>query len=237
MLSPFNLILTNTCPYDSIMQAISCAYCDRQDYSNHFDSVFDSVVIYRIVKYLVTEGYSKRFKLKRVDLLKNICPSKTLVNSMISINCVQNISTAYEKICGLESVTEYYKCSVCSFGWNKKKLIYLLSFTKLQRVGMKKKIKYFHYNIKSVDIGKQIFIDCDLMKASIKDLPKVLNLKRKLILRSAITYSETPNTIGNYYTVCRRNDGAWATHNDMQNKVTVAGTSVSRCFSALIHII
>jgi len=231
-----SIILTNTCPYDSIIQAISCAYCDSQAYSNHIDTVFSSVVIYRIVKYLITEGYSKNFKIERVDLLKNICPSETLVNYMISINCSGNISSAYEKICeGIESVTEYYKCSVCSFEWNnKKKVIYLViqNFKGLEdklKKYFNDNIKYrncFHQNELSVDIGKQIFIDCDLTKASIMDLPIILNIKTKLILRSAIIYSGTPNTIGHYYTVCRRNDGAWETYNDMQNKVTVARTSV-----------
>lgn len=111
-----SIILTNTCPYDSIIQAISCAYIDSQDYSKHVDTVFDSVVIYRIIKYLITEGYSKNFKLERFDLLKNICPSEILVNNVISINCSGSISTAYEKICkGLESVIEYYKCSIMQF--------------------------------------------------------------------------------------------------------------------------
>lgn len=95
----------------------------------------------------------------------------------------------------------------------------------------------FHQNELSVDIEKQLFIDCDLIKASIIDLPVILNLKTKLTLRSAITYSGTPNNISHYYTVCRRNDGAWETYNDMQNKVTVARTSVSRSFSALIYTI
>lgn len=151
---------------------------------------------------------------------------------------------AYEKICaGLESVTEYYKCSSCSFEWDhKKKVIYLVlpNFNDLEE-----KLKnYFHEQIYcrkcshqnkvSVNIGKQIFIDCDLTMASNMDLPVILNLKRKLTLRSAIIYS---GTYGHYYTVCRRNDEAWETYNDMQNKVTIARSCVQHNFNALIYTI
>lgn len=59
-----------------------------------------------------------------------------------------------------------------------------------------------------VEIGSQIFIDCDLSKVSIMDLPVILNLNRKLILRFAFN-SGTSNTkvFGHYYSVCHRNGG------------------------------
>uniref|UniRef100_A0A2S2QSI1 NOF-FB transposable element protein n=1 Tax=Sipha flava TaxID=143950 RepID=A0A2S2QSI1_9HEMI len=242
-------ILKNTCPYDSILQAIACAYCDSKDYSTCIENNSESINIYNITKTLVTEGFSKMFILQRVDLLKNICKSERLIDNTILLRCEGNISASFEKICyGLESATESYTCSDCNFVWYYKKKIFSLlleNFDYLETIVKNS----FHEILKcrmcdtencvTVEICDQLWIDCDIMKVCPLDLPIKLSFNKTLTLRAVIVYSGSTNTkaIGHYSCICRRNDGAWEIYNDTQNKVTIARTSISQNVTALFYTI
>lgn len=117
-----SIILANTCPYDSIFQALALAYCDSKRYGEFLDDNQIFITIYSLIKTLVTSEFSKDFINKRIEILKNICQSEKLINETIMIRCERNLATSYEKIFkGLESIIEIYKCTHCEHEWQNKK--------------------------------------------------------------------------------------------------------------------
>lgn len=51
-----SFVLFNTCPFDPIIQALSCAFCYSKKYSIHIESNYKFIGVYDIIKTLVTKG-------------------------------------------------------------------------------------------------------------------------------------------------------------------------------------
>lgn len=235
------IMLANTCAYDSILQSLACAYCDSTEFNEYFTSASNEIRVFNCISTLIKCGPYNDFLNARIELLQDIGDKQTHINGTVNINCQSNITFAFEKICaGLESAIESYVCSSCKFQFVYKRKTVFLAENEAFQVQLEKRLMesvVCRSCNKTVSLGvtynNLLFMECELTDISLNELPVLLRLSKNYILRSAIVYvrlKATPDSIGHYFCVCRRNDGAWETYNDLNNKMHVA-SSTQRVFN------
>lgn len=100
---------SNTCAFDSILQAIATAYIDSQEYAHFVDK--SQCPTLNIASALVKNGAIKKFYEERLVILKEYCKRTTLVGKIIEYDARANVATLAEKLfLRVPSIYQYYTC-------------------------------------------------------------------------------------------------------------------------------
>lgn len=112
-----NVILTNTCAYDSIIQIFSSAFSDSKNYENYVYSLCTDTV-FQIIKDVALSSITSRTYYLRILLLRTFCESFLLPNQMLQIKSECTAKTAAKNLFSkFPSFKRNVKCtnSECNF--------------------------------------------------------------------------------------------------------------------------
>ncbi|KAK5649722.1 hypothetical protein RI129_000751 [Pyrocoelia pectoralis] len=246
-------IIDNSCPFDSVIQALAVGYCDSLEMRRLVDEDGDNI-IFKLVKSLLKDG-TKPITLKmRIEILikcgKFECkrfepisaPGKNQTKHMLKMDCACNVSYILTSfIDELHSGIESMSCQSC--GMKRQRQIPFITLDCDERkdffASMQKSIiknKSFFCKTCSVENNVQctarpfLFIDCDHGYIALNELSlQVKYNDRNYVLRAVIHFEQpsasTVIAIGHYVTYGKRLDGLWELFDDCSREFTTVSSN------------
>lgn len=108
------VILQNTCPFDSLIQALCVSYCDSDLSRNEIELVLSENMV-QFIKLFLSVGSKYKVYKKRAELIYNeeFFERSALINNTVVINCENNIINMLHNFKMFVSGKEVTFCSSC----------------------------------------------------------------------------------------------------------------------------
>lgn len=101
--------ITNTCAFDSLLQAVATAYLDSQEYAKYIDT--NNCSILNIASKLVLSGTNNQLYIDRFELLREHAKKNLLVGNLSEYDARANVALLTEKLfIKAPSIHQFYTC-------------------------------------------------------------------------------------------------------------------------------